>query len=430
MKRNIFMGIGLLFLCLSNSLKCQELLDGIAAIVGDEIILRSEVIQTSQGFAIQMGIDPMTQVQEFEKLKKEILQSLINEKVLLAKAKEDTVTVADQQVEAMLDERIQDLTNQLGSREKVEAYFGSPIKKIKKDYREDVRKRLIVQTLKQKKLMNVKVSRGEVIRFFETNKDSLPEKRPMVKVRHILMQVQPGRVAKQEAKQRMIEIRNRLQRGDVFQELAKLYSEDPGTAQKGGDLGFVERGTLFQSFEEAGFQLEPGEISDIVETPVGLHLIQMVEKLGDKAKMRHILIRINIYQRDKRTIVDSLMHIRERIMGGEDFGELAKQYTNDQSTKEAGGDLGWLPIEDLQIQAFKVTVDTLREGQISLPFETQFGYHIVKLEGRTEARKYSIEDDWEQIREAAWNAKSLQILEQWIDEIKKDIYIDVREDIL
>lgn len=408
----------------------QEVVDGIVAIVGDEIILRTELMQATQAFAVQMGINPRTQLQELEKLKKDILQNLIHEKVLLAKAEEDTITVDDQQVEAELEARIQGLVQQLGSKEKVEAYFGSPIKKIKRDYRDDIRKHLIVQAVQQNKFRDVQISRPEVEDFYESMKDSLPEKEPMVKLRHILMEVQSGEESRQKVMERIREIQGLLRQGENFEELARKYSEDPGTAERGGALGFVERGTLFQSFEETAFQLQPGEVSDIVETPVGLHLIQMVEKRGDKADMRHILIRLEVTQQDEREVIEQMNHIRERILAGEDFIQLVNEYSQDASTKEEGGDLGWLPLEQLQIEAFKSAVDTLQEGQTSKPFRTQFGYHIIKLEGRREARVLSLEEDWEQIKEWALNMKRQRVLDQWIKEIKKDLYIEIKEDLL
>ena len=432
MKFRNYTGIALfIFYCsFSYPVQGQEVLDGVVAIVGDQIILRTELLQTTQGFALQMGINPVKQVEEMEKLKKDVLQNLINEKVLLLKAKEDTITVEDQQVETALEARIDNLVQQLGSKEKVEAYFGIPIKKIKRDYREDVREQLIIQTLQQEKLKEVQISRRETEAFFTTMKDSLPKKRPLVRLRHILLQIVPGESARNAALSRIQEIRNRLLNGADFQEMAKLYSEDPGTASKGGNLGFVERGTLFQEFEEAAFQLEPGEISDIVETSIGFHLIQMIERRGDKINVRHILIRLGTGESDEKATYDKAIEIRNRALAGEDFGELAKAYSDDQSTKEEGGDLGWLPVEELQIEAFKNVVDTLKEGEISMPFKTQFGFHIVKLEGRQEERKISLDNDYEQIREWALNAKRQKVLNDWVEELKKEIYIEIKEDIL
>ena len=427
MKKMLFICGLAVFCVISGTAGGQETIDGVIAIVGDEIILYSELIQTAQGFAMQIGLNPRTQEEEFEKLKRNVLENLINEKVLLDKAKEDTITVDDQQVEQELERRIESLVQQLGSREKVESYFGTPIKKIKKDYRDEIRKNLTVRNVQEEKLRGIQVSRREVERFFETMKDSLPEQKPMARIRHILIDVQPGNRAKQQALDRITEIQERLRQGEPFDELARRYSEDPGTSSRGGSLGFVERGTLFQAFEEAAFQMEPGQVSDVVETPVGLHLINMVERRGDKAELKHILIRIGAMEGDKNAVLDTLESIRDRVLGGEEFGALAEMYSQDPTSKETGGDLGWMPMEDLQIPAFKTATDTLEIGEISRPFETQFGYHIVLLEDRSEARPYSLESDWDQIQAMALNAKRQRMLVKWVEDLKKNVYIEIKE---
>lgn len=427
MKKMLFICGLAVFCVISGTAAGQETIDGVIAIVGDEIILYSELIQTAQGFAMQIGLNPRTQEEEFEKLKRNVLENLINEKVLLDKAKEDTITVDDQQVEQELERRIESLVQQLGSREKVESYFGTPIKKIKKDYRDEIRKNLTVRNVQEEKLRGIQVSRREVERFFETMKDSLPEQKPMARIRHILIDVQPGNRAKQQALDRITEIQERLRQGEPFDELARRYSEDPGTSSRGGSLGFVERGTLFQAFEEAAFQMEPGQVSDVVETPVGLHLINMVERRGDKAELKHILIRIGAMEGDKNAVLDTLESIRDRVLGGEEFGALAEMYSQDPTSKETGGDLGWMPMEDLQIPAFKTATDTLEIGEISRPFETQFGYHIVLLEDRSEARPYSLESDWDQIQAMALNAKRQRMLVKWVEDLKKNVYIEIKE---
>jgi peptidyl-prolyl cis-trans isomerase SurA len=409
---------------------CQEIIDGIVAIVGDEIILRSELQQTAQGYALQAGLDPITQAKEFEKLQKEILANMINEKVLLAKAKEDTIIVEDQQVEIELDSKIKYFIEQLGSKEKVEAYFGIPVNKIKKNYRDEVRKSLIVQKVQSQKRMGMQISRNQIERFYNTMKDSLPKKPSMVKLRHILVEIRAGSKSKSVTMERILAIQSRLANGEDFKELASLYSEDPGTAEKGGELGFVERGTFFKSFEEAAFKLEPGEISDIVETKVGLHLIQMIEKRGEKINVRHILIRLELTHNDEEDVIEELIRIRQRVLDGEDFDQLAKEFSADESSRAQGGDLGWLPLENLQIEAFKNVVDTIDVNQISMPFKTRFGYHIIKLEDKSLAGEYSLQDDWEQLKEWALNNKWHKIFNEWIENLKKNIYIEIKNNVL
>ncbi len=408
----------------------QETVDGVVAIVGEEIILQSELMQTTQGYALQAGINPLNQPDMFESLKKEMLENMINEKVLLAKAKEDTVTVEDDRVEAELENRIQQLVAQMGSKEKVESYFGAPIQKIKRDYRDEVRKRLIVQTVQSKKLGDIQISRREIESFYEAMKDSIPGKKPMMKIRHILLEVRPGGSARGQAEEKLHEVQRRLTEGENFEDLARIYSEDPGTSQMGGALGFIERGSLFESFEDAAFRLEPGKVSDIVETPVGLHLIQLVEKREESVNVRHILIRLTVSQNDEAEVLQKITAIRDSALLGVPFDSLANRYSQDASSNTKGGDLGWIPIEELQIQAFKDAIDTLEAGEMSLPFQTPFGFHFAFVEDKTEARKMSLTEDWEEVRYAALNRKQQRILKKWIDDLKKNVYIEIKEDLL
>lgn len=429
MRKKHFIRTFILFF-IGSALIAEDFIDGIVAIVGDEIILYSELMQTTQGFAIQMGIDPQQQKDKLEALKKEVLQNLISERVLLAKAEEDTITVEDQQVDTELENKIQEFVRQLGSREKVEAQFGMSIQKIKRDYRDEVRKQLIVQKVRMEKLQALTVSRHDVEDFFLTMQDSLPERKPMVHMSHILLNIRASDKTRQVSLDKIREIQKKLKAGEDFEALAKQYSQDPGTAGRGGNLGFVERGMLYKEFEEVAFNLENGEISDIVETPVGFHIIQMIEKRGERINIRHILIRLETTETDESRIVQELQALRSRALAGEDFAELAKKYSEDETTKNDGGDLGWLPVEMLQIEQFKNLAFALKAGEISEPFQTPFGYHLVKMIEKKPARKLNLTDDYDDLQNMALNMKQQKILEEWVNELKKSIYIEMKDDLL
>jgi len=410
--------------------KGQEVLDGIVAIVGEEMILHSELMQASQQTAIRMRMNPISQQEEFKKLMRDVLKNLINEKVLLAKAVEDTVTVDDQRVEAAMEERIQFMIKELGSLENVEKQFNAPIEKIKRDNWEEMKKNLIVQTLQATKLNQVQVSRREVEVFYESEKDNMPDRKESVSIRHILLEVRPGQGVRDEVLGKLEDIRNRLGEGEDFQEMARQYSEDPGTAPNGGDLGWVEKGTFPQSFEDASFRLNPGEISEIIESPVGIHLVQMIEKKENEANIRHILLRLEAKQSDDEYALNQLTEIRNRALAGEEFSALANEYSHDLTTKDAGGELGWWVLDEIEVAEFKSAVDTLDVDEVSLPFRTQFGYHIVLVEEKDKARKMSLEKDWDLILENALMKKKEQVFIDWIEELKKGVRIEIKEDLL
>lgn len=411
-------------------IEAQELLDGVVAIVGDEVILKSEIQNNAQYWAFQMGINAVSQMKEFEKIKNDILQNLINDKILLVKAKEDTITVDDQKVENELENRVQNLIRQVGSVEKLEAQFGAPIKKIKRDNREDVKKMMIIRELEGKRFKGIQVTRNEVQAFYETVKDSLPAKKPMVKLRHILFQIKPGEASKNRALERIHLIQEKIKNGDSFETLAAQYSDDTGTASRGGNLGFVEKGTLFPSFEEVAFQLSPGQVSGPVETPLGYHIIKMEEKRGDQVLLKHILVKVEKGENDENETQQRLMAIRDRIVAGESFQAVAAIVNEDSTSRQSGGDLGWLPLEDLQIEAFKTAIDSLEKGAVSMPFKTQYGYHLVFVEDKQQERKFTLEQDYEEFKAKAYDKKLQRLREQWVKELKKGIYVEIKKDVL
>ncbi len=408
----------------------DEILDGVAAVIGDKVILRSEWMQAAHGLALQAGMNPASQPEEFEKFRVEVLRNLINNKVLLIKAEEDTVKVEEQQITARLDDRIKEMIGQLGSKEKVEEYFGMSIQKIKKTNRDEIRDQLMIQQIQQEKMAKVQVSRRDVEQFYSSMKDSLPRRPTQVRLRHLLKEVKAGQNARAVAEDKIRRIQSRLAEGEDFGECAKMESEDPGTASKGGLLGWVEKGMLFESFDQAAFELQQDQISNVVETALGLHLIQMLKKEGNRANLRHILVRIGLSEQDEKKVFDEIKRLRERMISGEDFGALAKQFSDDKESKENGGDLQeWFAVETFQIPEFRVVADTLQPGEISQPFKTQFGFHLVKLEARRPGGVISLEEDWEQVKNYALQMKQQKAMTGWIEELKQSVYVRIADDI-
>jgi len=405
----------------------QEVLDKIVAIVGENIILQSELYQYSYTLAIQLGIDPQSEPDKLAQMQHETLDNLIVQKVLLEKAKLDSVVVSEKHVDAALEEQIKQMVQQLGSEEKVEKYFAMSLRQIRREFRNDVRERLLVETVQNKKAQEVEISRREVEEFYRAHRDSLPEQKESVKISHILFPVESSESAVNAARQKAEDLKNRLEKGEDFEELARQYSEDPGSASNGGDLGLMDRGDLVREFEEVAFELKPGEISDIVRTRFGFHIIQLIKRVGEKINPRHILVRLDTSPEDAMAALEKLRQLREQIVRGEiTFAEAAQKYSKDEPTAARGGDLGWFQIDQFQVQAFKNAVAGLNIGEISEPVNTRFGYHLIRLDDRRSARKMDIKSDWEQIEAWALNIKRQRELQKWVEEIKKDIYIEIK----
>lgn len=267
-------------------LNAQQTLDKIVAVVGNEIILQSELHLQAAYVAAQRNIEP-----DSEKLKQTILERMIEEKLLYAQAELDTIQVSDQDVEMQLENQLNFFISQYGSQDRLEQAYGMGIDKIKRELRDEVRKSLMSQMVQQKEFGQIEVTRREVREFFETNKDSLgtiPEK---FELKHIFINPQKSDRLKIRAKEFANTLLDSIKNGADFAKLASENSDDPGSAKQGGDLGFVKRGVFFPEFEAAAFQLEEGELSDVIETPVGFHIIQMLERRGESIKTRHILVK-------------------------------------------------------------------------------------------------------------------------------------------
>ncbi len=428
MKRIIFLII--LIISFSRGLFAQQMVDGIAAIVGDDIVLISEINALVTQYAFQNKIDISRQPDLYQKLGDRFLQSLIDQKLLLIKADEDTIEVDDERVEQNLKQQIEYMIKQAGSQEKLEQYYSAPLFKIKSDLRKEIENQMRIQLLREKKFANITISRKEVEKFFETYKDSLPGVKPTVDISHILIQVTPSQASAQAAYRKILEIQQRLKKGEDFAKLAQQYSEDPGSAKNGGDLGFVSRGTLVKEFEEAAFGLKEGEISDIVQTQFGFHIIQLLERKGEKIHVRHILIQLQPTARDEQRVINKLRDIRRKIIAGDStFEEMALKYSDDPNVKVDKGHLGEFEADRFQIEEFGKVIDTLKVGEISQPFKTNFGYHIVRLNKRNEARPFSLKTDWEQIEQWALQKKREEEFRAWLKQLRQEIPVVIKTDI-
>lgn len=411
---------------LISSIYSQNIVDGIAAIVGKEIILKSEIEQHVQNYILQNRINVQNQPQIVDKLRKETMQSLIESKLMLDIAERDTITVDPEMVDQQLDQRIQYLIEKVGSQDELEKTFKSSMKKIKKDTRKILKEQLLVDKVRQQKFMQIKTSKREVEEFYKMNADSLPVLKESVDISHILKTVKPSESAQELALKKISEIKKKIDDGASFEELAKLYSEDPASAKRGGDLGLTSRGDFVPEYEEAAFALEDGEVSDIVQTQFGYHIIQMIERRGEKINTRHILIRVTPSAEDEQRTIQELADLKARAIAGENFNDLAVKYSEDNNVKDDRGFLGTFEVDNLVLPQFKEVLKTLKEGEISDPFKTDFGYHIIKLEKRSSSRSLTLEDDWQKIEQMANNFKIEKEYRKWIDELKAQIPIEIK----
>jgi peptidyl-prolyl cis-trans isomerase SurA len=397
-----------------------QVLDRIVAVVENDPILESELNAQIQFFVLSNKMDPKA-----PGVRDQVLQSLINEKLIVAKAIEDSVTVTDDEVQQQLETAIQQRVQQVGSEARLEEMYGMPLSRIKREYRDEMRKNLLAQKLQQQRFGTTQIGRYEVEDFFRAYRDSLPRVPDEVELAHIFIKPRFSTAEREAARAKMQLILDSIKAGADFAAMAKRYSEDPGSAPQGGNLGLVRRGQFVKEFESAVFGLAEGQISGIVETELGLHIIQLAERRGDAVRARHILMRIQRTEAGDSTTIALLDSLRSAALAGTDFGVLAKKFSEDKETNLVGGMLGSQDIDQLDKNWYS-TVSSLKPGEISKPEKlavgSSYGYHIVQLRKRTPAHAMSVEQDYHKIESIALNYKRTKEYQAWLEEIRSKIY--------
>lgn len=418
--------IPVLFLTFS-LLPAQQIVDGIAAIVGEDIILYSEVNQYAFEMAQQSGVDIYKNEEQFSLFQEQALRDLVNSKVLLLQAAEDSIEINERSVETNVNAQIEEYIRLAGSQEMLEMYFDTPLRKIREMLYERIKSSMVAQQLQNEKFSKIKISRPEVIEFYENYRDSIPRLPERVDIDHILLNVKPSPESKQRSYERLMQIRNDIVGGKLsFEQAAREYSQDPGSAEDGGDLGFVAKGTFVPEFEKAAFSMTPGELSMPVETQFGYHLIELLEKRGELVHTRHILLPIESGEKDEEYVINMLSTIRDSIINGGDFGDFALKYSEDPDVRANAGHLGEFAIENLQIPEFSEAVRSLDEGEISQPFRSEYGYHILRLNKYLPSEEISLEKHYPLLENMALNEKRTQFWNAWMEKLYSKYYVEIK----
>ncbi len=407
--------------------------DKIVAILGENIILNSDVDGQFAQYVAQGAKDNGD-------LKCQILESLLAQKMLQNQAKVDSLEISEQQVEDELNRRVKYFMTQIGSQEKLEQFIGKSILEFKDELREDVRAVIMAQNMQQEITRKVTVTPNEIKKFYEEiPKDSLPFFNKEVQVGVILKKPKISVKAKQEAKDKLEALRVRVANGEDFATLAILYSQD-GSAKSGGELGFVGRGELVKAFEAVAFKLKPGELSSIVETEFGFHIVQLVERRGEQVNVRHILIKVNYDYADMIAAKKELDSVYNLIITDQiSFNDAALKYSDDESTKNNGGMMlnpqdGSTKIPSDQIDpAIYFQLENMKVGDIATPsaFKSATGeqaYRIVKYIGKTEPHQANLTDDYQKIQQAALTSKQNKEVEKWFSKKRTQTYIRINEE--
>ena len=445
MKRNWII-IALMFLALPMMAQNRQpqVIDKVVAVVGKNIILQSDIENQYIQYRVQ-GMAAGTG----KEIRSRILEDLLLQKLMLNQAEMDSITVTDDQVEADMEQRIRYFIARIGSQEKLEEQFGKSMAEIKDEVRQARRDQMLQEQVQAKIMQNVTVTPKEVKDFFhDIPKDSLPTISPSYEIVQIVKRPPVSIDEKLQVKDRLYQIRKRILEGESsFSTMAVLYSEDPGSARQGGELGFAGKGVYATEFENVAFNLRDGEISDVVETEFGFHIIQLIERRGETINCRHILLTAKVPVEALEKAQNQLDSVAQLIRNGDmTFEEACKKFSDDDS-KSNGGYLtnavsggNWLSLQDLQelegsypeYKNLAFVISRLNVGEVSDPLpmttnENNDAFRLVMVKRKTEAHQANLKDDYNLIQNWALGQKRQEAIGKWVKDKAAKAYIRLDE---
>ncbi len=410
----------------------KVMIDRIVANVGDKIILQSDienqVLQMiSQGYKLESGVDC------------EVLQQLLIQKLFLTQAELDSIVVSNSQVESELEGRLTYFIRQMGSEKKLEEFYNKSIIEIREDFRPLIEEQMKTQAMQRSLFAGIDASPKIVGKFYKSlPKDSIPMINTQYEINQILIYPSENIEARNEAREKLLGLRKRIIDGERFSTLAVLYSEDPGSSRKGGELGLRMKEELDPEFAKAAFRLnDDGGISRIVESAFGFHICQLISKESNQVNVRHILIipKINIAQKtEAKTRLDSISNqIKSDSIS---FEKAALWYSKDERSRLNDGLMvnpqnasTRFMLDELAAKEFDVVKD-LKVNEISQPFESRdengkMVFKIVKIKNKIETHRANLKEDYEQIKQMAILEIRQTTMESWIQEKKRKTYIHI-----
>ena len=414
------------------SLMAQEMVEGIVAVIGDKAILKSEVEQQY----LQLRASDVTN----SNLRCEVMEDLMFQKLLSHHAEVDSLVVTDDEVNDAIDQRIKYFISQIGSEKKLEEYFDKSISQIREEFQTIFREQILAQRMESKITSNLRASPQDVLKFYnKIPKDSLPIFPEEIYLSQLVIYPQVDELERERITKKLKGFKQRVQNGEDFSFLASLYSDDQGSSKLGGDLGFVKKGKLVPKFESVAFRLQEGELSDVVETKFGFHLIQMVKRRGQEFNVRHILIKPKISPKsieNAKFKLDSIIQFMAKDTLP--FEQLAIKYSEDESKNNGGrmvnpqtGSSSFL-LEELEFSVSS-TIDGLKEGECSKPtifvsFDGRKGCRIINVDRIIEEHKASLKEDYDRIQSVALQEMKVTVLNEWKKVMLKETYTDIKED--
>lgn len=423
----------LLFLPFANAMKAQ-VVDEIVAVVADRIILRSDIEIAYEQASRELGIS-------HDSIRCLILEQKLLENLLVIKAMVDSIPISEERVDAELEERIRYFAQQYGGEKALEEIYGKSISEIKATNRDRIRNNQLATAMQAKVVKDVKVTPTDIKNYYNSiPPDSLPYYSAEVEVSQLVIEPKISKESKQLALEKITELRQRIvERGEKFSTLALIYSDDKGSASKGGELGYFGRGMMVPEFEAAAFRLKPDSISKIIETKYGYHFLMGIQRKGEEVNVRHILVMPKIYSTDVQLAKNRMDSILQLIkMDSITFEQAAKKFSDDEATRGSGGFIGAGPLgntripvdelgKDLSIEVQSLEVGDMTEPElITLPGPDQKkAWRVLYLKSETPPHRANIRDDYQKLQALAFERKQQQTKQRWLEKTRKEFYIQV-----
>lgn len=411
----------------------KAVIDKVVSTVGGELVLLSEIEEQYALMSAQEGQMP-------ENARCNILDNLLANKLLLNQAKLDSVEVGDEEVEAQLDARIERILGFMNNDvSQFEDYYGQTVNEVKEQFREDLKNQLLIERMRAQILNSVKVTPSEVKTFFASiPNDSLPYFNSEVEIGEIVYKPVVNEEQKALVTEKLENIRQQIIDGEAtFEAMAEKFSDD-GSARNGGDLGWTKRGKFVPEFEAAAYKLEKGEISPVIESQFGFHVIKMLERRGNSIHVSHILVKPEITPEDLEIARNHLDSVRQLIMKDSlGFSIAVKRFSDeDQQSYNNDGRMmnpetgnTFFEIGDLDPDIY-FTIDTMQVGEVSAPFEFtdpagETYFRIIQLQSRTAPHRANLQQDYSKIQQATIESKKNEFINEWVQEKVDATYIDV-----
>ena len=407
-------------------------IDNVIAIVGEEFVLRSDVEKQFIELKNQSQQDISPSV------KCDVLNGILQQKLLVYQAKVDSVEITEDEVENELDRRFRHYIQMLGSQENFERFYNKSIVELKDEFRIAIKEQLLANKVRSTITQDIKVSPSEVKAYFEAiPKDSIPFFNTQVEIAQIVIFPKVNPVIEAYTLEKAKAIKQRIKNGEDFSFLASAYSEDPGSAMRGGELDFMHRTELVPEFAEVAFKLKKDSISDIVESSFGYHIIQGIERRGEKVKVRHILFRPALSSSDELIARNKLDSIRTLILNEETtFTQAVERFSEDDNSKSSGGLLfnnqNGSPLFETGALSPELyfSVEKLNVGEMSRPVayttpDNKKAFRIIKLNKEINAHKASLDTDYEEIKNTALGEKKEARFKEWLEKKIKKSYINL-----